>query len=510
LILLGSLLAVSASREEAACAVEAFPRKPIKIVVYTKGGGPIDFTARKFVDIAAKYTDATFVVENKEGAGGIVAMEKVLQTPADGYTLCACTKSNIAKVVSVGREGYLDAFDWLALLLTDPECVITRTDSPLADFAKLIANGQDVSDPQTWLGPASGGLDHVMAMRIWDKFQVKGKWIPYASGGQALTDLLGGRGDAYVGNPADVAGNPELQVSVVSSPKRLPHLPNVPVFSEFGAADLDDEYMWRGFAIKKGCPPAALQWYAELFQKVTQDPEWRRVWEKEGMQVVYLAPEEFRSIIGRDREVFREYLERLDMVPLMQTAKQPAWASWVQAPGLTTVVLVIVAVATWIVHRGRWDQYGTRVILGSLLAIALLFFAQSQLFPYTTGVGAAAVPQLWIGILGLLIAIAWIRATPTRIADSSDATTTEPQRETSRRPSRVAGIIGLLAIYVVITFYLGYYISSFVFLVTTMWLLGEKRWRVLLPVAGAWLAFAYLTFERLLYVHLPAGRWFEL
>ena len=69
-----------------------FPDKPIKIVVYTGPGGLIDITARKFASVADKYVDATFVVENKPGAGGIVALKKVLQAPEDGYNLYACTK----------------------------------------------------------------------------------------------------------------------------------------------------------------------------------------------------------------------------------------------------------------------------------------------------------------------------------------------------------------------------------------------------------------------------------
>lgn len=70
-----------------------FPKKPITIIVYTGPGGLIDITARKFVDIANNYSDATFVVENKPGPDGIVALKRLLQLPSDGYTLFACTKS---------------------------------------------------------------------------------------------------------------------------------------------------------------------------------------------------------------------------------------------------------------------------------------------------------------------------------------------------------------------------------------------------------------------------------
>lgn len=495
-----------------ALAADAFPRKPVRVVVYTKSGGPIDFTARKFVDIAAKYTDATFVVENKDGAGGIVAMEKVLQLPADGYTIIACTKSNIAKVVSAGREGYLEAFDWIGLLLIDPECVITRADSPLADFGALIANGKSqADDPQAWLGPASGGLDHVMAMRIWDATGIHGKWIPYGSGGQALTDLLGGRGIAYVGNPADATGNPDLKVSVVSSRTPLPQLPGVPTFANFGVPDLDDEYMWRGFALKQGCPPAAKQWYANLFRQVTADPEWRKLWEKDAIQVVYRSAEEFEPIVERDRQQFRTYLERLDMVPLSQLAKQPAWGPWIQTPALVAWLLSMIVVSASLVWKRTWVQYGTRVVLASLMGIGLIFLAQTWLFPPAAiGVGPGAVPQLWVTVLALLVMIAWVRAAPIKSSDEASRALDSAPVASKRGIARVAALLALLVLYVLATIYLGYFVSSLAFLLATMWILGERRWQVLLPVSGAWLLFAYVTFERLLYVHLPTGRLFEL
>ena len=90
---------------------DSFPSKPIEVVVYTKPGGPIDLTVRKFIEIAAKYEKhATFVPKIKSRAGGIVAMGHVLQKKPDGYTLLGCTKSNIAKVVSSGRKD-VDRFD---------------------------------------------------------------------------------------------------------------------------------------------------------------------------------------------------------------------------------------------------------------------------------------------------------------------------------------------------------------------------------------------------------------
>ena len=279
-----------------------FPNKPIKVIVYTGPGGLLDTTARKFADVAKSYTDATFVIENKPGAGGIVAIEKVLQMPADGYALYACTKSNIAKVVSANRSAYLDELHWAGLLIKDPECIITRKGGAMNDWQSLLADARQRTRPQIWLGPATGGQDHVFAMKTWDQFGITATWIPFSSGGEALVALLGDQGLAYVGNPRDAVGNPNLQVIVVSNAHRLPQFPDTPVFSELGAPNLDNEYMWRGFALKQGSPPEVLAWYNELFIRITADDRWRSFWKMKAWKLSTRMPVRFPRSSSRIRK----------------------------------------------------------------------------------------------------------------------------------------------------------------------------------------------------------------
>ncbi|MCD6123441.1 MAG: hypothetical protein J7K04_16535 [Spirochaetales bacterium] len=218
----------------------------MNLIVYTKPGGLIDVTSRKFTDIASKYTKATFVVINKPGAGGIVAMKYVLATPADGYTIMAVTKSNVVKVVSTGAYVHLMDLNWMDMLMADPECVITNKKLSINTWDQLITDAKAKNGNQLWVGPAAGGLDNVVAMRIWKAFDIKVKWVPFASGGKAMAALLGGQGVAYVGNPRDIAGKPDLKIAAVSFEQRLKQFPNVPTFGELGANGLNNEVMWRG------------------------------------------------------------------------------------------------------------------------------------------------------------------------------------------------------------------------------------------------------------------------
>ena len=300
----------------APAAFAAYPEKPIHLVNYVGPGGLMDVTSRKFVTIAAKYTDATFVVENKEGAGGLIGMQAVLEQPADGYTVFAATTSNIAKVLTSKKDvdEYVWGFEWIALLMRDPECLIAAKDSPLNSWEEVHKDAVEKNGGQLWTGPAAGGNDHLMAMKVWDKASIGGKWIPYSTGPEAMMALLSGQGVVYVGNPADIGGREGFNIIAVARNERLERFPDAPTFKELGVEGLDDDVMWRGFAMKKGSPDEAMAWWEELLKQVAADPEWREFLEKDGIDVVDHGRTEFNAQVKKDIENFEFYLTKFGLI----------------------------------------------------------------------------------------------------------------------------------------------------------------------------------------------------
>ena len=136
------LVALSIVAGSFTAAMAKFPTKPIKLIVYTKPGGAIDVFARKFTTIAEKYTDATFVVVNKDGAGGMVALKYILAEEADGYQFAAVTKSVIGKIVSTGNKVNLEDLYWMAMLVSRLAMLNPQTGSSAAasgsQFSKNI------------------------------------------------------------------------------------------------------------------------------------------------------------------------------------------------------------------------------------------------------------------------------------------------------------------------------------------------------------------------------------
>lgn len=287
---------------------QTFPSKPIKVLVYTAPGGLIDITARKMVEIAHKYTDATLVVENKSGAGGLVGWEYVLSQPADGYTPFAVTRSVIANLVGKNTKVTPATLDWIAFLVSDPECLITGTNNKVKTWSDIVADAKARPGKQIWAAPP--GIDEYMTKKIWEKAGITGKFVPYDSGNQAMAAVMGGMAAVYVGNPADVAGKPNLSIAVVAGEKRLGQFPGVPTFRECGISGLEMESMWRGFALKKGTPENVIAWYDDLFDKITADPDWRNFFEVNGMELVHIKRNEFNNLVEKDLTGLATYLKK--------------------------------------------------------------------------------------------------------------------------------------------------------------------------------------------------------
>lgn len=294
-------------------ALAKFPERPINIVVYLKPGGAGDVFARRFEKIAAKYTDASFVVINRPGAGGLVALTSIVQGKPDGYNLAYVTKSNIAQFADAKAKIKIDDLDWLAMLVSDPESLIVRKAGSIRTLEQIVADAKAKKGGQIWVGPAVGGNDHIMARKTWRVLGIEAKWVPFESGDEAMVNLMGGHGAVYVGNPGDVTGKPDLENAVLSAPKRLGGKVwgNIPTFKELGVTGLDDEIMWRGFAIKKGIPEEARKYYIDLITKVSHDPQWRKYIEDEGADPVFYRNEKFRGVINED---YKDFIEALKML----------------------------------------------------------------------------------------------------------------------------------------------------------------------------------------------------
>lgn len=300
-ISLAVVLMFTGCKKKEGAAAASFPTKPVKVVVYLAPGGAGDILARKFTDVAARHTDATFVVENKPGAGGIVALEYVKSLPSDGYNLMYVTKSIVSQIASTGADIDLNKeYEWIGCLQFDPQCVIINKTTNITTWKQIYDDSKAKKGAQLWLGPATGGFDHMTGQAIWKSANMEARWVPYDSGAGAIAALMGKQGVVYVGNPSETRGKPDLGVAAICYTRRLASFPDIPTFDELGVKGVENEVMWRGFAVKKGTPENVIKWYEDLFEKVTNDEDWRNTYEKDGIDVVNWKKDQFNKLVADD------------------------------------------------------------------------------------------------------------------------------------------------------------------------------------------------------------------
>ena len=310
LVLLASLFATSALAEWK-------PEQPITIMNYVKAGGGMDIATRKFAELAAKYTDATIIVDNKTGAGGLVCADYILQQPADGYLVFATTVSYVDTVLSQEEDvqKYIWGFEWIDDIMADPYCIIVKKDSDWT-LESLIANAK--AEEQIWAGPAAGGSKHIAAIQFCNALGAEITWLAKDGGPDAMLAVMSDQAVASCGNPGDVEGR-EFRHLVIATKNKLAKYPDVANFADLGYPELDELSMWRGYAVKAGTPAEFIAWWQDLCEKITNDPEWIEFFNEKSIVVHNKTSEDFLAELKADMAAHLEVLKGADLVDASYT-----------------------------------------------------------------------------------------------------------------------------------------------------------------------------------------------
>ncbi|KAA3662051.1 MAG: hypothetical protein DWQ10_03320 [Calditrichaeota bacterium] len=475
---------------------EEFPNKPITIIVHSKPGSAIDITSRQLANIARKYTDTPLLVENKTGGSGIIAMRHVLNKKTDGYTILATTKSFISTVQLSSGGVDLDAFRFFACMVVDPEALITNRHAKVQTLDQIIADAKAKDGKQRWLGPLVGGVDHLMAVQTWDKLGIKGEWIPYEGGSDAVAALMGQHGVVYVGNPVDTKGRPDLMLAAVAAPERLPEFPDVPTFLEKGY-DISDEVLWRGYAVKRGTPSKVMNFLSDLFEKISADPEWIKFISATSAHPVFFAEDEFSKRVKENQIQARKYLVMANV--LQQDQVKTKRNSFVP---LIALALFILIVALGSVFKREWIN-GETVIATFIFCLSIFLYDMTLDFPsgkLGQTAGPAAMPRLWL--YGLILFSVLLILTVIR-ASKKEKTLVD------RSVNKPLGVIALMVGYLFILDTLGYYFSTLIFLIAGSYFISYRKHAVIISAAAGFVALSWLIFYKILQVPLPMGRLFE-
>lgn len=482
--------------------LEDLPRQPIRLVVYASPGGLIDLTARRFADIARRYTQGQpIVVINRPGGGGIVAFEEALQQPADGYTLLAVTRSNVSKMIATGRDDLINRIDWHSYVMENAHVIITNAARGARSWQEVHDAAIATPDGQLWLGADIGGVKHVSGVKMARQAGIEMRWIPYGSGGEAIAALMGNLGTVYLGNPRDAMISDDLRVVAVAAAHRLADFPDAPTFAELGVPGLENEHIWRGFALRKGVPEERRAWFAALIRLVSEDPDWIASWANEGVELEYRDSATFTRMVERDAAEFSYYLREIGLLR-EPGSRESLLAGLGEGPPLrflkTLLVVVNVLLAAILLRTSFRARFGELMVLSAVMSLALLFFVMSEALPPPSTadtVGARGVPRLWISLLlplALYQVFLILRDKP-------------KGGKKKRKPLLLFLFLGFMTSYVLLIPILGYLLASLIYLPGILWLLKYRHPVIIAVLTGGWLVFSEFVFRRMLFVDLPAG-----
>lgn len=257
-------------------AQDTYPSQPIKLVVGFAAGGGADAVARLISSALAQELNTSIVIENKPGANANIATDSVARSAKDGYTLLYNTSAITISPYLYKSLSYDLKRDLAPIALTAeiPLILVTSASNSaktLDDFIKqLRANPNQLN----YASSSTGNLTHLAAAEFLRVSQTTAFHIPYKSEAPAVTDLIGGRVEFYIGNantllPQIKAG--KLTALAVTSGQRLPQLPDVPTLAETLQPGLEMS-AWSGFMAPAGTPEPICKKLESSLQRVITSP----------------------------------------------------------------------------------------------------------------------------------------------------------------------------------------------------------------------------------------------
>jgi tripartite-type tricarboxylate transporter receptor subunit TctC len=250
-----------------ASAQSVFPAKPVHILVPYAAGGGVDILARTLGDVVSRQWGQTVVVENRPGAGGVVASQALVAAPPDGTTLIVVASGHATNPFLYAKIPYdtFKDFTPISLLASSPNILLVRADSPFKNLGEVIAQAKAKPGGLSFGHAGNGTSTHLAGELLKNLAKIDVEAIPYKGGAPAINDLLGGQIPLSFNNGPESVGQIEagtVRALAVTTATRAPFLPDVPSIGE--TVPGYDTEVWWGLLGPAGMPP-------DLVEKLSHD-----------------------------------------------------------------------------------------------------------------------------------------------------------------------------------------------------------------------------------------------
>ena len=307
------LICVALFAAPLAALAQAYPNKPVRLIVPWPPGQATDLAARIVAEKLAQSMGQPFVVENKPGAGGAIGSDAVAKAAPDGYTLLAASSGPISIMPNLQKIPYepLKDFAPVSLVAAAPFALVVNPAFPAANAKDFVALVRANPDKYTYSSSGTGATAHLFVELFNSMAQLKARHVPYKGSAPALTDLMGGQIDYSVETVASVVSHiksGKLRALGVTTAKRSSAMPDVPPLAEAANIPGYDAAAWIGYMAPAGTSREITARLSAEVHKAVLAADLKERYVTLGMEPVANTPEELMALMRREQARYGEII----------------------------------------------------------------------------------------------------------------------------------------------------------------------------------------------------------
>lgn len=289
---------------------QAWPQRPVKIIVPFAAGGNTDGIARVIGQRLSETLGQQFVVENKPGANGGVAAEFVARAPADGYTLFMAALPPIAILPAMTKTTYDPVKDFAPIsnVATNPFVLVVHPSFAAKTLEEFVEHVRPQPNKMSYASGGVGSLGHLSMALFLKRAGLEMTHVPYRGGGPAIADVVAGHVPIYFANLSEAlphGASGKLRLLAVSSEKRAAQIPDVPTVSESGFAGFRT-ITWNGLLAPAATPKDVIARLAREIELAIKAPSVARQLASYGVDPLGDGPQRFAATIAADISIWAE------------------------------------------------------------------------------------------------------------------------------------------------------------------------------------------------------------